>query len=184
MSNARWSSQIHRCKGKQRGATIIEAALVLPVFFLLLLAIFEFGLVYSAYESMLGAAREGARYAVTPDPNSTPNPYALPANTDVATRICSKIQAGVFGVGNITACNGGAPDTIASGTCPAASGTQPTLTKENIYIGQCTVIINLGNLTNEGTETYIQVAVRRKIQLFWGWQIPISAYAVMRSEAN
>jgi Flp pilus assembly protein TadG len=183
MTDAIWSPQIDKCNGKQRGATIVEAALVLPAFFLLVLAIFEFGLVYSAYQTMLGAAREGARYAVIPDPNSTP-PYTLPQNSDVATQVCNKIQAGVFGVGNITACTGGTPGTIASGTCPAASGTQPTLSAENVYIGQCTVTVNIGSLKNEGTETYVQVAVRRKVQLFWGWQIPITAYAVMRSEAN
>src|SRR5579862_843111 len=53
----------------ERGATILETALVLPVFFLLLLAIFEFGLVYSAYQSMVGGVREGARYAAATNAN-------------------------------------------------------------------------------------------------------------------
>jgi Flp pilus assembly protein TadG len=50
----------------QRGATVLEAALVLPVLFLLLMATFEFGAILSAYETMVSAVREGARYAVAP----------------------------------------------------------------------------------------------------------------------
>lgn len=171
--------------GNVKGATILEAALVLPVFFLLLIGTFEFGFVYSTYHTMVGAVREGARYAVTPDPNSTPSPYSLPQNTDVATQVCNKIQAGVGGIGDIFACKGGGvPGTIAPGACPSAAGTQPVLTTDNVYIGQCTVTVNIPPTGAEGTETYIQVAVRRNVQLFWGWQFPLTATAVMRSEGN
>jgi Flp pilus assembly protein TadG len=76
------------------GATIVEAALVLPVFFLLLLAIFEFALIMSAYHSMVAAAREGARVAVIPDPK---NGYAIPPDATVATAVCNKPQPGSLG---------------------------------------------------------------------------------------
>lgn len=166
----------------------MEAALVLPVFFLLLLGTFEFGLVFSTYHTMVGAAREGARYAVTPNPFDASNPYSLPSNDQIAAKVCDKIRAGVFGTGQISACRGGSPATIASGTCPAASGAQPTLSGENVYVGQCTVAVplpyNCKGTLQCGLETYTQVAVHRTVQLFWGWQIPLTATAVMRQEAN
>ena len=175
----------------ERGATIVEAALVLPIFFLLVLAIFEFGLVFSVYHTMVGAVREGARYAVTPNPfDTTPNmAYSLPTSAQVAAKVCDKIRAGIFGVGQISACTGGSPATLATGACPAASGTQPALSTENIYIGQCTVTVPLPyNCKTQsglcGAETYQQVKVHRTVQLFWGWQFPLTASAVMRSEAN
>jgi Flp pilus assembly protein TadG len=159
----------------QRGATIVEAALVLPVFFLLLLGIFEFGIIMSAYHTMVAAAREGARVAVIPDPK---NFYNLPNDATVAAAVCNKLQASVFGITNVSACNGGAVSNTA--TCPPYSGKPPALSTETVYINRnCTLAVPEG-----GTETYIQVAVHRQIQLFWGWQFPLTTRAFMRSEAN
>ena len=161
---------------QQRGVTIVEAAIVLPVFFLLLLAIFEFGLLFSAYHTMVGAVREGARIAVAPDPNAN---YVLPTAGAVADVVCQKLRPGVFGA--ISTCSnypGGTPNNTAP--CPPfAGGTPPTLTTEDVYWNKCSLPVPEG-----GTETYIQVAVHRTVQLFWGWNFPISARAVMRSEAN
>jgi Flp pilus assembly protein TadG len=172
----------------ERGATILETALVLPVFFLLLFGIFEFGLIFSAYHTMAGAVREGARYAVTPNPFDSTNPYSLPTSTQIAAKVCDKVSAGVFGIGQISACTGGAPATLATGTCPAASGSQPRLSTENVYLGQCTVAVPLPytckGTSSCGIETYEQVAVHRTLQLFWGWKVPLTATAVMRSEGN
>jgi Flp pilus assembly protein TadG len=161
-------------KQRERGVAIIEAALVLPVFFLLVLGIFEFGIMLSAYHSMEGAAREGARVAVVPNPSTG---YTLPSNSTVASAVCAKLQAGVFRASNVTACNGGAVNTAAP--CPANGVPPSTLTAENVYVSTCTVAVPEG-----GTENYIQVAVHRNLQLFWGWQFPLTARAVMRSEAN
>lgn len=44
-----------------RGAAMVELALILPILLLLLVGIIEFGLVYNAQVSIQGAAREGAR---------------------------------------------------------------------------------------------------------------------------
>ena len=53
----------------ERGATLVEAALVSTVLFLLLFGIIEFGIVVLSYNSVSSAAREGARYgAVDPAP--------------------------------------------------------------------------------------------------------------------
>ncbi len=182
--------QILMAMKSDRGASIVETALVLPVFFLLFLSIFEFGLIFSTYHTMVGAVREGARYAVMPNPFDTAPgmAYSLPTNNQIATKVCDKIRAGVFGTGQIAACNNGVPATLATGTCPSASGTQPALTADNVYLGQCTVAVplpyNCKGISSCGIETYQQVEVHRTVQLFWGWQLPLTASAVMRSEAN
>ena len=48
---------------KKRGQAIVEFALILPVFILILLGIMEFGLVFHQYLVVTAASREGARVA-------------------------------------------------------------------------------------------------------------------------
>lgn len=161
---------------REGGAAILEAALVLPVFLLLLMGVFEFGIVMRAYQTMVGAAREGARVAVTPDPTHA---YALPGAGTVAQAVCQKLQAGAFGpVATCSNYPAGSPN--ASATCPPfTGGTAPKLTTEDVYYNFCTVAVPEG-----GTETYVQVAVGRTVQLFWGIPLQLSTRAFMRSEAN
>ncbi len=47
-----------------RGATLVEAAIVLPIFFLLVFGLLEFGFGFKDWLSINHAAREGARVAV------------------------------------------------------------------------------------------------------------------------
>ncbi len=51
---------------KQCGATIVEAAVVIPILLMFLLGIVEFGRAYNEYQVLTNAAREAARYAVAP----------------------------------------------------------------------------------------------------------------------
>lgn len=46
---------------EERGAVMVEFALILPVLLMLLVGIIEFGRAYNTTVSMQGAAREGAR---------------------------------------------------------------------------------------------------------------------------
>ena len=48
----------------QRGATLVEYALVIFVFLLLILGIMEFARVIFTYNTLANAAREGARYGI------------------------------------------------------------------------------------------------------------------------
>lgn len=57
---------------RQRGATILEAALVLPLLFTFLFAIIEFGRAFNMYQTMTNAAREGARFGVAPCQSGDP----------------------------------------------------------------------------------------------------------------
>ena len=61
--------------GSERGAEIIEFALVTPIFALLIAAMFDFGFLFRNWELMTNAAREGARVGVLPS-------YACDGSTD------------------------------------------------------------------------------------------------------
>jgi hypothetical protein len=52
-----------RERGRERGAALIEAALVTPIFFLLIFGIFEFGLLYRNSLTTNNAAHQGVRSA-------------------------------------------------------------------------------------------------------------------------
>ena len=54
-----------RSRRRSRGQALVETALILPVFILLLLVIFDFGRAIYAYNTVANAARTGARLAAT-----------------------------------------------------------------------------------------------------------------------
>ena len=64
---------LRRCRklNGERGAQIIEAALVLPLLLLVVLGILDFGVLFWRFESVTNAAREGARVAILPGYSST-----------------------------------------------------------------------------------------------------------------
>lgn len=76
---------------QRSGAALVEFAIVLPVFFLLILGIIEFGRAFMVGQLVTNAAREGARQAVLD--GST--------NTAVTSTITSFLQ----GAGNISPTN-------------------------------------------------------------------------------
>jgi Flp pilus assembly protein TadG len=51
----------------ERGQAIVELALTLPLLLLILLGIFDFGLMFQRFEVIANGAREAARVAVLPD---------------------------------------------------------------------------------------------------------------------
>jgi Flp pilus assembly protein TadG len=58
---------VHKAQAQKRqrkGSVATETALVLPVFFLLLFGIFEYGRYFMMRNLLANAAREGARYAI------------------------------------------------------------------------------------------------------------------------
>jgi Flp pilus assembly protein TadG len=50
----------------ERGAAMLETAIMLPLLLLVCVGIFEFGRAYQAWQVLTNAAREGARVAVLP----------------------------------------------------------------------------------------------------------------------
>lgn len=55
-----------RHRSRDRGAELIEMAIVTPAFLLIFAGIAESGLLFRSFEVMVNAAREGARLAVLP----------------------------------------------------------------------------------------------------------------------
>lgn len=60
---------LHTTPARQRGAAVVEFALVAMIFFVLLIGIFEFGRVMFTWNSAVEATRRGARLAVVCDLN-------------------------------------------------------------------------------------------------------------------
>ncbi len=65
---------------RERGATVFEFALILPMFLLLVFGIIEFGHAWYIYHTAVNASREGARYAIVyrNKPGVTPAQRWLP----------------------------------------------------------------------------------------------------------
>jgi Flp pilus assembly protein TadG len=75
----------------ERGAEIIEFALVTPIFALLIAAMFDFGFLFRNWELMTNAAREGARVGVLPS-------YACDGSTtDIESRVEAYMAASGIG---------------------------------------------------------------------------------------
>jgi Flp pilus assembly protein TadG len=98
------------------GQEIAEAAVVLPIVFLLLIGIMTFARAYNIYTTITYAAQEGARLAAQSSSASAGNTPSTAA--DVANRVAAVLQASSIDPGQIqafpgtaalTACGGGAP---------------------------------------------------------------------------
>jgi Flp pilus assembly protein TadG len=59
--------RFRRRGGDERGAELIELAIVLPILLVVFAAIVDFGFLFQRYEVITNAAREGARIGVLPD---------------------------------------------------------------------------------------------------------------------
>jgi hypothetical protein len=64
--NLRWRKTLCAKLSENQGSEIAEAALVLPLMFMILLGIFWFGQAFRIYGTLTHAARQGARAAVAP----------------------------------------------------------------------------------------------------------------------
>jgi hypothetical protein len=73
-----------RAVRSERGAELIEFALVFPLLLFVVLGIVDFGFMFQRMEVVTNAAREGARIAVLPG-------YSV---ADVRDRVCDYVQGG------------------------------------------------------------------------------------------
>ena len=79
-----------RTRRRERGATLVEAALTILLLITLLFGIVEFGMAYHVYQIATNAAREGARFSVAPDPVTG----LLPSTTQVQERVQQYLDIG------------------------------------------------------------------------------------------
>lgn len=83
---------------KERGAVLVEAAIVLPLLLLLLFGMIEFGVALNDYQSIRQGARDSARSAVVAEYSSAPsscgiNGSAATAPANARAIICLTKQA-------------------------------------------------------------------------------------------
>jgi Flp pilus assembly protein TadG len=80
----RFSQTLVRLVRESRGQEIAEAALVLPLMFMVLLGIFWFGQAFRIYGTLTQAARQGARAAAAPSCTTCAAGNSLDQNADNA----------------------------------------------------------------------------------------------------
>ena len=91
-------SRLKKIATGSSGAEIAEAALVLPIFFMILLGIYWFGRAFNVYSTINHAAREGARAAVAPQcatcAGSCAGGFNCPFPTDsIAAQVSQTLKA-------------------------------------------------------------------------------------------
>jgi hypothetical protein len=103
-----------------RGTEIAEAAVVLPLLFMILFGIYWFGRAYNIYATINHAAREGARIASTSTCASCGN--TLSTADDIADRVAQALQASKLDPSQVTnsgvsrlACGGGPSSCVTPG---------------------------------------------------------------------
>lgn len=85
-------------KRVQRGATIAEAAVTVVALFTLILGTLDFGRAYSIYQTLTDGAREGARFAVAPDPTTE----ALPSVAEVQAHVTPFLSSNNIGSATVS----------------------------------------------------------------------------------
>ncbi len=76
---------MNRRMAAESGQELVEYALVLPFFLLLVISVVEFGLLFFEYSSVVNAAREGARAGIAMS-TSTCNDACMSDNMEAAAR--------------------------------------------------------------------------------------------------
>jgi len=109
-----------------RATEVAEAALVLPLTFMLLLGIYWFGRAYNIYATITHAAHEGARAAVVNSCATCPNPDAPLTPDQVADAVAQVLRASKLDPNQVSSvappyssCVGGPV------ACAAVSGAEP-----------------------------------------------------------
>lgn len=117
---------LRKVAGDARGAEIAEAAIVLPLVFMLLLGIYWFGRAYNIYATITHAAREGARAATASTCATCGNTALL--ESQVAAQVAQALQASKLDPAQVTPllpnpvlkdCTTGAPVIPACASSPA-----------------------------------------------------------------
>jgi Flp pilus assembly protein TadG len=139
----------------ERGAELIEFALIFPLLLLLMLGIVDFGFMFQRYEVLTNATREGARVAVLPG-------YA---NADASLRVCTYLASGgvpTTGCGTTNPVVTVTDTTVAMAVGPAlqVKRVQVTYTHNYMFVGPIISLIGGGTFSTAVPIT--TVAVMRK----------------------
>jgi Flp pilus assembly protein TadG len=113
----------------ERGAELIEFALVAPLLLFIIMGVVDFGFMFQRYEVVTNAAREGARIAVLPG-------YA---DADVKARVRSYLTEG--GVANTTS-----NPSVATTDVPIAAGAGPAMQGKRVQVNYTSPYLFIGPL--------------------------------------
>lgn len=161
--------------GRQRGATLLESAITVLVFFTFLFGVLEFGRAYNIYQALTNSAREGARFAVSPCSQLSTvatcpyGPNNLPTKADISNKVQTFLDTANVPASagtSISVCVGG-PTGDAS--CPAST------TMPQPYV-------TLGSLKQ--FYTVVDVSAPYQFLFFRFGRITLRAEASMRNETN
>jgi hypothetical protein len=147
----------HRLRS-ERGAELIEFALVFPVLLLVVLGIVDFGFLFQRMEVITNAAREGARMAVLPG-------YS---QSDVQTRVCDYVRTG--GVPTTTCGATGNPVVTIDMAFPIAMPAGTPMTAKRVQVVYTHQYLFIGPIASWFGGAFTSV--------------PISGVAVMRDEVQ
>lgn len=113
-----------RAISSDRGSELVEMAIVLPIFVLLLMGIMDFGYLFQRYEILLNSAREGARLAVVDDTLT---------DTDIELRVVNYASnAGL--TGGTPVANAGDSTMTVSGVAIATKTVTVTFTSDFLFL--------------------------------------------------
>lgn len=160
-------------RGDESGASLVEFALVLPLFFMLLLGMFTGGLAYSRKLSIAQASREGARFGATlPITTSVPLTTWLTRVSDL-TIASSDGELGADRPGRVV--------------CVAYVSASGTATRRRAVGTASPVVESQPCLANDGRsgEARVQVVASRTSELevlVYSRNLTLSSHAVARAE--
>src|SRR5881396_760682 len=118
------STPPRRTRGNERGAVLIEFALVLPLLLVIFAGMFDMGLASQRYQAVTNAAREGARMAVLPGYSTA----------DVESRVGAYLTAsGVPGTSTIV-CAPGAPSVCVTPITITPVGGGAVFTAKKVHV--------------------------------------------------
>jgi Flp pilus assembly protein TadG len=93
MDAARATGRDRRRTRGDRGVALVEFAIVMPLFFLLVFGIMEFGYAYFQQLDLRHGAREGARLAAV-NYKTTATPSASDQTTEIVNELCDRMDSG------------------------------------------------------------------------------------------
>jgi Flp pilus assembly protein TadG len=112
--------KVTRRRHSERGQSLVEFGLILPVFVILIFGIIDFGLGLRAYITISQASREGARYGIV---GNQPGAFTAggsgdcngSVDTNVVGRVCSTING--LDLSDVQSVSVTCPDTGAAPPC-------------------------------------------------------------------
>jgi Flp pilus assembly protein TadG len=119
----------HDDRRRERGTSVVEMAIVLPLLLTLVFAIGEFGLMYTQWQTLTNAAREGARTGVVfRGTNCVPGTVETEIETAVSTYMVNTgVATASIDTSSTGACTGSGTPLVVNAQVPYSFAALPGL---------------------------------------------------------